>query len=130
MTLTLLPSAAVLLVAGLKANADLAALHGGRVGTNLNATLPAIRVQRVGGTPEDLWLDEPLMQIECWAATEGPADLLARSVVAALPSLRGTYPTGQVYSYAIESGPLWFPDDPNISKNARYLLTVRLVTSY
>lgn len=127
----LLPSAAGLMVTGLKADPDLAAIHGGRVGTKLNATLPAIRVQRIGGSPSDLWEDNPLMQVECWAATEGVADQMTRTVVAALPSLRtAVYPTGRVYTYAIESGPYWAPDDPQISTNSRYIMTVRLLTSY
>lgn len=126
----LLPSAAGLLVAGLKADPDLTAIHGGRVGTRLNATLPAIRVQRIGGSPSELWEDRPLMQVDCWATDEGMADRLVRTVVAALPTLRGTYPTGRVYTYEIESGPYWAPDDPTISTNSRYIITVRLLTSY
>lgn len=126
----LLPSAAGLLVAGLKADPDLTAIHGGRVGTRLNATLPAIRIQRIGGSPSELWEDRPLMQVDCWATDEGMADRLVRTVVAALPSLRGTYPTGRVYTYEIESGPFWAPDDPTISSDSRYIITVRLLTSY
>lgn len=129
MSLTLLPSAAKVTVAWLKGNADLAALHGGRVGTKLNATLPAIRVQRIGGSPDEVWEDSPLLQIECWAADEGAADDLARSVVAALPTIRGAAPGGRVYTYAVESGPYWAPDDPQLSNNSRYILTVRLLTS-
>jgi hypothetical protein len=128
-TVSLLPSAAVVMVAWLKANPDLAAIHGGRVGTKLNATLPAIRVQRVGGVPAEPWRDAPVMQVECWAADEGAADLLARTVVAALPTLRGTYPSGQVWSYEVDSGPFWAPDDPSLSNNARYILTVRLLAT-
>jgi hypothetical protein len=128
-TATLLPSAAVVTVAWLKANPDLAAIHGGRVGTKLNATLPAIRVQRIGGTTPDVYEDQPVMQVECWAESEGAADLLARTVVATLPSVRGTYPTGQVFTYLVESGPYWAPDDPTLSNNARYILTVRLLTA-
>lgn len=126
---TLLPSAAVLTVAWLKAQPDLAAIHGGRVGTKLNAILPAIRVQRVGGISRDTYEDQPLVQVECWGADEGTADLLARTVVAVLPQVRGTYATGRIYTYAVESGPFWAPDDPSLSNNARYLLTVRLLTT-
>jgi hypothetical protein len=128
-TAALLPSAAVVTVAWLKENPDLAAIHGGRVGTKLNATLPAIRVQRIGGTTPDVYEDQPVMQVECWAETEGAADLLARTVVATLPSVRGIYPTGQVWTVAVESGPYWSPDDPSLSNNSRYILTVRLLTS-
>lgn len=129
MSLTLLPSAPVLTVAWLKGHADLAAIHGGRVGTKLNATLPAIRVQRIGGNVPDTYEDQPVLQVECWAVDEGTADLLARSVVAALPTIRQTTAAGRVYTYAIESGPFWAPDDPALSNYARYILTVRLLTT-
>lgn len=130
MTLSLLPSAPALTVAWLKTQTDLAAIHGGRVGTKLNATLPAIRVQRIGGMSPDVYEDQPLMQFECWAADEGTADRLVRTLVAALPSFRdATNADGKVWTYSIESGPLWMPDDPQLSTNARYLLTARLITT-
>jgi len=128
-TVTLLPSAEVASVAWAKAQPDLVPLHGGRVGTRLNATLPAIRVQRVGGSPVDPWEDRPLIQWECWAADQAAADLLVRTLMAALPSFRGTFAGGRVYTYTIESGPYWAPDDPDLSTNARYILTARLVTT-
>ena len=129
MTETLLPSASVLTVAGLKANAELTAIHGGRVGTKLNNVLPAIRVQRISGSSPDPWQDQPVMQVECWAADEGAADLLARTVVAALPGMRSTYGTGRVWSYAVESGPYFAPDDPALSNNSRFIVSVRLLTT-
>lgn len=129
MVLTLLPSAEVLTVAWLKANTDLLAIHGGRVGTKLASTLPAVRVQRVSGAVVELWEDQPVLQVDCWAADQATADTLARSVVAALPTFRGSYGSGRVWGYRVESGPFWSPDDPNMSNNARYILTVRLVTS-
>lgn len=127
MTVTLLPSAAVVTVAWLKANPDLTPIHGGRVGTRLDPVLPAIRVQRIGGSPAEPWRDAPVLQVECWAADERAADLLVRTVVAVLPSMRGTYPTGQVWAYEVDSGPFWSPDDPAVSNNARYIMTIRLL---
>jgi hypothetical protein len=127
--LTLLPSATVLTVAWLKEQPDLTAIHGGRVGTRLNQVLPAIRVQRIGGSIPEVWEDLPVLQIECWAADEGTADDLVRTVVAALPAYRGDFGVGHVYTYQIESGPFWAPDDPQLSSNARYILTVRLLTT-
>lgn len=129
MALALLPSAEVAAVAWAKAQTDLAAIHGGRVGTKLNATLPAIRVQRIGGVAEDPWEDRPLVQWECWAADQAAADLLVRTLVAALPLFRGAYAGGRVWTFAIESGPFWSPDDPSLSSNARYIITTRLVTT-
>lgn len=129
MTYPLLPSAAKAFVEWAEAHAALAALHGGRVGTRLAAALPAVRVQRVGGIAPDPWLDEPLLQVECWAASEGAADDLARTFVAALPDFRGTLAGGRVHTAQVESGPYWSPDDPKLSTSARYILTIRLVTT-
>lgn len=118
------------MVAWAKAQTDIAALTGGRVGTRLNATLPAIRLQRVGLAPPEPWQDDASIQVECWALDQATADLLARTVVAALPSIRNTTVTGgRVYSYQITSGPFWSPDDPALSTNARYILTVDLLTT-
>lgn len=129
MALTVLPSAEVAAVTWGKAQTDLAAIHGGRFGTKLNATLPAVRVQRIGGSPVDPWEDRPLLQFECWAADQGTADVLARTLVAALPTFRGAYAGGRVYTYSIESGPFYSPDDPSLSTNSRYVITARLVTT-
>lgn len=125
----LLPSAAALTVAAFKADPEITAITEGRVGTRLNKTLPAIRVQRVYGTSPDTWQDQPVMQIECWAADEGTADRLARTVVAVLPSMRDSYSTGRVWAHTVESGPFFAPDDPALSNNVRYILTVRWLTS-
>jgi hypothetical protein len=86
-------------------------------------------VQRIGGSPTDPWEDNPLLQVEAWAADEGTADLLIRTWVAALDDFRHRAATGQVYTYQIESGPFWAPDDPQLSNNSRYIITVRLLTS-
>jgi hypothetical protein len=128
-SLTLLPSAPALLIAWAKTQTDLAAIQGTRVGTRLNATLPASRVQRVSGTPTDPWQDLPVLQVEAWAADEATADLLIRTWVAALDSVRQTTASGRIYTYEIDSGPFWAPDDPNLSSNSRYILTVRLLTT-
>lgn len=130
MPATLLPSAETVTIAWLKANTDLLAIHGGRVGSKLNATLPAIRVQRIGGSPVETWEDRPLLQVEAWAADQTTADTLARTIVAVLPTIRAAYASGRVWTYAVESGPFWAPDDPNLSSNARYVLTVRLLTTH
>lgn len=128
MTLTLLPSAEQVFVAWAKAHADLNALEGGRVGTKLNATLPAIRVTRIGNAPPEPFEDDASLQVECWAVDQGAADTLARSVVAALPSIRNTSVSGgRVWTYTITSGPYWAPDDPSLSNNARYVMTVDLL---
>ena len=131
MTGNLLPSAAALTVALLKSDADLSAITGGRVGTKLNQTLPAIRVQRIGGSPDGYdGTDSPSMQVECWAADEGTADLLVRTLIAVLPTFRHRAVTGgQLVTYDLTSGPFWAPDDPSLSNSARYIITVTLLTT-
>jgi hypothetical protein len=125
---TLLPSAPEILIDFLEAQPDLAAIHGGRVGTRLASTLPAVRVQRVGGTPLEVWEDRPSMQVECWAANEDAADTLVRTLLAVLPEFRHRPVVGgRAYTYEVTSGPYWAPDDPDLSSNARYILTVSLL---
>ncbi len=128
MTVALLPFAEQVAVAWLESHTELAAIHGGRVGTNLHKTLPAIRVTRVGGVPPEPWRDEPSLQLECWAADQITAALLTRTLVAALPDLRNVVVTGgRSWAYTITSGPFWSPDDPTLSNNARYILTCQLL---
>jgi hypothetical protein len=129
-TLTLLPSAVGVFIEWCKANTDLLAVHGGRVGTRLNATLPAVRATRIGGTPDqESWVDSPEVQVECWAADDPTAERLARQVVAALPTIRGPKSYGRVATFEVTSGPFWAPDDPNLSTNARYIFTIRMLTT-
>lgn len=129
MTLSLLPSAPALLVAWAKTQPDLVAIQGTRIGTKLNATMPCTRIQRIGGNPPDTWEDQPVIQVEAWAADEATADLLIRTWVAALEQVRQTTASGKVYTYQIDSGPFWAPDDPQLSSHSRYIITVRLVTT-
>lgn len=129
--LTLLPSAVGVFISWCKNNTDLAAVHSGRVGTKLNATLPAIRVTRIGGIPEqEVWQDRAELQVECWAADDPTAELLARQVLAALPTVRAVYAYGRVYTFQVTSGPYWAPDDPDLVTNySRYIFTVQLLTT-
>lgn len=128
---TLLPSAPAALVAWAKQDPDLSAVVNGRVGTKLASTLPAIRMQRVGGTPDEYdGTDEPAVQVECWAANDVDAERLARVFVSVLPTLRHRAVTGgRAYTYEITSGPFFLPDDPNLSTNVRYLLTISVLFS-
>jgi hypothetical protein len=128
-TLTLLPSSAVVIISWLNRITELTAITYDRIGTKLDSVLPAVRVQRVGGSSREPWRDAPVVQIECWAPDERTADLMSRIVVAALPTLRGTYGTGKVWAYEIDSGPFWSADDVNLSTNVRYIMSIRLLTT-
>lgn len=127
MTVALLPDAEALFVSWAKSHPDLSVLHGGRVGTVLNATLPALRVTRVGVAPDERWEDVAELQVDCYAADQGAANLLARTVTAALPDLQGDRPGfGWVGSADVTVGPVWLPD--NDTGRARYMLAVTLTT--
>lgn len=126
---TLLPSAPEILIDFLESQPDLLALHGGRVGTKLAATLPAIRVQRIGGTPPEPWEDQPSLQVECWG-NEDQSDTLVRTLIAVLPEFRHRAVTGgRAHTYEVTSGPYFAPDDPKLSNNVRYIVTLTLVTT-
>lgn len=129
MTVPLLPSAPKAAVVWAKAQPDLAAIHGGRVGTRLHAARPAVRVVQIGGQVVHPREGRPLLQFECWASDEDTADTLARTLVGALPTFRGVFSDGRVHTFAVESGPYWAPDDPELSQDARYIVTARLVTT-
>jgi hypothetical protein len=124
MTDTLLPSAEVVFVAWAKAHTALLALHSGRVGTQLNATRPCLRVQRLGRPQIDRWEDAPELQVEAWATSETSADQLIRTVVAALPDIRGTRTGARISGYEITLGPLYQPDEG--TQLHRYLLDLVL----
>jgi hypothetical protein len=130
MTLTLLPTAEKAVVHFLTNDPDLSAQCGGRAGTKLNATLPAWRVTRVGGIPDDPYCDRPSVQLEAWAVDQATASAMMRTLLAALPRIRGLHTdAGIVYTYAVTSGPFWSPDDPSLSTNARYITTIDLLTT-
>lgn len=120
----LLPSAEVVFVAWAKAHPDLEPLHGGRVGTLLNATRPCLRVQRLGHPQVDRWEDAPELQVEAWATTETSADQLIRTLVAALPDIFGDHTGALVTGYDITLGPMYQPDDG--TKLHRYIVDIIL----
>jgi len=86
--------------------------HGGRVGTSLNQTLPAVRVTLLyylasGGR----WERHPVFQIEAWATNEAQADTLATDIANHWPDFRGN--VGQAYisgAWLHSDGPIPMPD--------------------
>ena len=121
MTDPLLPSMPKLAVAWGSAHPALAAIHGGRFGTRLAATLPAVRVTRIGSAPTHRFEDSPVLQFECWANDEGGADLLARTLVASLP----TFLTAQVRGFRVLSH-FWSPD--LTTDRPRYIVIAEFLT--
>ncbi len=124
--LPLLPDAEVLVVAFLADHPDLIPLHDGAVATHLPAERPAIRVTRLPGPTNAPEEDTPELQVECWAADQDEASVLARSVVAVSPDLKGDHDEGVVAGVEVTLGPTYQPDPD--TEEPRYLLRLGLLT--
>lgn len=107
-----------------------AALPGNRVVTDLPANfeqvLPVVQVTRIGGARTQQVLDNPRIDLDCFAATREAAADLARQVEALLPTARGVTASGGVVGWVgVEVGASWRPDfNPRVR---RYGLTAQLV---
>lgn len=122
----LLPSSEALLGSFLRGHHAISSIVGTRVGTKLAAARPAVRLTRLGSPPSQRWEDSPEIQVECWAEDEVTADLLARTVIAAMPDLLERRDMdGVVKAYDITLGPLNSPDP--FTDQPRYLVGVRLL---
>lgn len=92
----IIPRAAPAVIAWLRTEDTLAPIHGGRVSTEMNQTLPCLRVNVVYYLPAaDRWERVPVFQIEAWATNERDADVLGTAVANIWPNLSGTI--GQAY---------------------------------
>jgi hypothetical protein len=110
-----LPDAEQALVDFLINHAGLAALHGGRVGTELQSDLVCLQVTSLGGQQPWPWEAAPEFQISSWGGTKADANALDLTLRAAVFELHGTAVAGgRVISVAIRLGGLWSPaDDTN-----------------
>jgi len=105
------------------------ALPGRRVVTelpaDLEAVLPAVLVTRIGGGRTQHVLDNPRLDVDCFASTRELAIDLARQVESLIPTLRGvTTGGGTVGWVGVEVGASWRPDWN--MRIRRYGLTVLL----
>lgn len=110
-----LPDAERLVGSYLRGHADVVALAGTRVTTELPATpvYPAVTLTRVGGVPSIAnYLDVARLEFSCWAATKAAALALARTVEAAMLTLPGTHALGVVTGVVqVGEGFRWNPDE-------------------
>jgi hypothetical protein len=127
MTFALLPDLDQELVDFLTAHASLSPLHGERVGTSLQSESTSIRIASLGGVQPWPWEGTSEYQIECWGGTQGQAQTLARTVVAAVYDMRGPVDGGHVIGVAVTLRPLWSPDET--TARPRYLLHVSLTAT-
>ena len=111
-----LPDAEATVIGWLKGCPDITAVVGQRIHARFpeQVTMPAIRVTRVGGSPDDPWRDAPQIQVDCWAdpQRDQQAQQLAGLVCAHVDELRGHRGDGSVIvAPHVINGPLLREDD-------------------
>jgi hypothetical protein len=125
MPVRLLPSVEILTVAHLKAHPDVAALVGTRVGTELYAgTQPAVWLSLVTG--EERFrnhLAAQLVDVRSYGGTKAQADVLARTVHAAMHAMPGSHAQGIVTAVGATAMPGWIPDEGFSPPRPRYVGT-------
>ena len=129
MAVRLLPSAEVLAVAHLRSSADVSAIAGTRIGTELYAgSDPAVWVSLVSGEERVRnHLAAPVMDVRSYGGTKGQADLLARTVHAVLHAMPETsHAAGVVTGVDTLTLPFWLPDDDFSPARPRYVGTYQL----
>lgn len=128
MPVRLLPSPEVLAAAYLKASADVSALVGARIGTELYAgTDPAVWLSLVTG--EERFRNHLIaatLDVRSYGGSKAAADLLARTVHAVLHDMPGSHAQGVVTDVATLALPAWSPDDGFEPPRPRYLGTYSL----
>lgn len=112
MTFTPLPDMEAELITWLAAHASLAPLHGGRVGTELQADLVCLQVTSLGGPQPWPWEATPEFSISSWGGTKAEANLLDRTVRAVVFELLGQAVTGgRVTQVGVRLSGLWSPGE-------------------
>lgn len=123
MTYLPLPDGDQALISFLTAHPVLAPMHGGRVGTALQSDLTSLRVTALGGVQPWPWEGTTEYQLEAWGGSQGDANLLIRTALAAVYELLGPIPGGRVTGVAVTLRPVWAPDEQ--TGRARYLAHVQ-----
>jgi hypothetical protein len=108
-------------IAWIRGTPDIAGMIGGaaaRIGTRLAGTLPAMRVSLVNGNPETTGENNAAhatIQFEVWANDPATADVIMRTITAALPTIKGgTWAGAYVSGVYLDLGPI-MSDDPDTS---------------
>lgn len=130
MAVRLLPSAEVLVVAHLKASADVTALVGARVGTELYAgDGPAVWVSLVTGSERvRRHLAAQILDVRSYGGTKAQADVLSRTVHDVLHQMPGTHAQGVVSDVRCLTLPSWSPDEGFAPPRPRYVGSYECVT--
>lgn len=120
-----MPSAEVLAVAYLKSVAEVTALVGARIGTELYAgSDPAVWLSLVTGSESiPNHLAAPVLDVRSYGGTKAQADLLSRTVHAAMHDMPGVHGSGVVTDVSALTLPFWLPDDGFTPPRPRYVGT-------
>lgn len=127
MPLSVLPDAELLAVGYLRGQAEVAAIVGTRVYTELPAApvFPLLTLHRFGGVPTvPRRLDAARVQVEAWAETKFAARALAATAQAALFEMVGTFASGVVTGVSYDLGLTWSPDTDVEPPRPRYIFGV------
>lgn len=131
MPLPVLPDAETVGVQALSAQTSVVALVGSRIYavTPDVLTLPLIRVTKVAERfTDEEGSEDATVQLDCIAATDAEASLLARTVVAARKDMAGHYAAGWVALVSVGSGPV--PAHDAEAERARYIVDLDLQVGY
>lgn len=110
-------------MAHLRASTDVAALVGSRIGTELYAGAdPAVWLSLVTG--EERFrnhLAAQMLDVRSYGGSKAQADLLARTVHAAMLDMPGSHAQGVVTAVQTTAMPGWNPDEGFAPPRARYV---------
>ena len=125
MVVRLLPAIEILAVAHLKASADVTAIAGTRVGTELyGGSSPAVWLSLVTGEERvDNHLIAPMIDVRSYGGNKLEALNLARTVHAVMHDMPGTHAQGIVTDVSTITIPSWSPDDGFEPPRPRYVAT-------
>lgn len=125
MAVRLLPSIEVLAVAHLRASADVAAIAGTRIGTELySGTDPAVWLSLVTGEERvDNHLIAPVIDVRSYGGNKLDALNLSRTVHAVMHDMPGVHAEGVVTDVGTVTLPFWLPDEGFAPPRARYVGT-------
>jgi hypothetical protein len=130
LALRVLPSVERLVVEYLRASTDVQALVNQRVSTSLpsSPTFPYVTLLLVsGGELARNHLDVVTLQVDAWGGTREQADVLIRTVRAAMLQMPGVHDGAVVSAVVTLVTPRWNPDDTVEPPKARYTCDMQVV---
>jgi hypothetical protein len=130
MALRVLPSLERLIVEYLRGVAEVQALVSQRVSLSLpsSPTYPLVSILLVSGEERvQRHLDAATIQVDVWGGTREQADVLARTVRAALLEMPRAHDTATVTAVLTLVAPRWLPDELAVPPRPRYTADYQIV---